>query len=243
MPITIKVLKAVAEDPINGETLSASAADDDTTGDITDAVVEAIEAASDAGVNEDVYAPGKMKTKPKLNTDWVKVKNRYLQENLDPSRVEPYSLKAVSKETGLDYGSVRRHAAKEKWRDELAMRIKERDDAAIDGIQVEADYSEFEVRSRHIDLAQLLQEKGLARLKEIEMAGDISVKDAIELVKLGVNIERQSIGIRDGSLFIGNINIGQFNWHDEADRMSDYLKTLDPGILIELTPDADSSPF
>ena len=233
MPINITVKKAVAEDAIDPPV--ANAVDD---------VVEAIEAAGDAAIVEEVYGPGKMKTKPKLNTDWVKVKNRYLQENLDPARVEAYSLKAVSKETGLDYGSVRRHAAKEKWRDELAARIEERDSAAIDEIQVDADYSEFEVRSRHIELAQILQAKGLGRLKEIEdEGGNISVKDAIELVKLGVDLERKSIGIRDGSLFIGNINIGQFNWHDEADRMSEYLKTINPGNLIELTPDADNGPF
>jgi hypothetical protein len=232
MPINIKVLKA--NSAIAGDEAIAPSL---PVGDVVEDVVEAIEAAA----VEEVYASGKKK--PKLNTDWVAVKNRYLQENLDPGRVEPYSLKSVSIEAGLDYGSVRRHAAKEKWKAELETRRQERDEAAIGEIQVEADYSEFEVRSRHIELAQLLQEKGLSRLKEIELAGDISVKDAIELVKLGVNLERQSIGIRDGSLFIGNINIGQFNWHDEADRMSDYLKTLDPGKMIELTPDADSSPF
>jgi hypothetical protein len=178
-------------------------------------------------------------------TPWRAMKQKYMEKNLDPSSEVPYTLKQLAEDHSLKYGTVRVRANDEGWVKELKARQEEVEKTGMEMVQSQAEFSEFEVRARHANISKYLQNKGMEKLRSLsdQQVKHMSIRDATEMVKLGIEMERKSVGIKDGNVFIGNVNVNQFNWHDEADRIKKFLDQLPEDATIDLNYDEHEGSF
>lgn len=166
-------------------------------------------------------------------TDWGAAKAHFIATNLEPGREKPYTLKELAADWDVSYDSVRDHSAKEGWSQELTDAVADRDSKAIALLAEDSSFDEYEVRSRHATVGRFMIARGVAKIQTIEPE-QLSIKEAIEMTRLGIEMERKSVGIKDGALFIGNVSINTFNWHEAHDRLSDFLMTLDDDAIDDV---------
>jgi len=136
------------------------------------------------------------------------------------ARIEgvPVTVKHLAAEHGRSYDALRKAAAKGKWSARAALAVAERDAAVAKEIAdrnamtslllVQSVETEVQVRRRHARLARCLQEAALQRLIAIT-PDELSVKVAVDMLKIGVEVEREALGLGDVVPVL----------HDEADAL------------------------
>lgn len=131
---------------------------------------------------------------PKI--DWVPIKTDFITENLNRDRQSPFSLKELAYKWHLSYKTVRNHAHKEKWGEELRQRVFDLNRRSLDVVQEQRSIDEAEVRTRQADAAKEMLDLALAKLRTLRPQ-DLSKKEAIELLRIGLTEERRALGLAD----------------------------------------------
>lgn len=133
---------------------------------------------------------------------WEGIKEDYISQNLVRQKGQPaFNFKDAAAAHKVSYHYLRQIAATQKWNQQLKERIEERKRTAIANIQNVSLYDEIEIRTRHASYARLASSLAYQKLNGLKKAdiGKMSIKDAIELLKIGLSEERVALGIRDGS--------------------------------------------
>jgi hypothetical protein len=125
---------------------------------------------------------------------WVQAKLKYFHENLKEGCMEPYTLKKLSEDMGLNYGSLRQISWSEGWNKELEeMRVK-KTEALMNRIMEMQVLSEMDIRLRQAHVARVAQAKALEHLQHIDPK-KMKTSDAISLLQLGMQEERKALGM------------------------------------------------
>jgi len=133
-----------------------------------------------------------------MATKWNLVKEDYLARNLTVRNGPAASLRDVALAWKLPYKTVRNHAAAERWRDELRARTLEQATELASQIKAQNLADETALRLRHAETARQAIHKGLERLNSLN-AQDLSPREAIELLRLGLSEERKALGYGERS--------------------------------------------
>lgn len=147
-----------------------------------------------------------MPTKKKYipRNDWLALRREYIERNLDG---EIMSLRDFSQDKNLNWGTVRNKAAEAKWLDELEERldvkntkelaeVKKAHERAMVRLRSMAANEEVGVRSRHAAQGRALQKKAYDRIRDMPLL-EITPASAIQLMRLGIDIEKHALGLSD----------------------------------------------
>jgi hypothetical protein len=115
-------------------------------------------------------------------------------------------VKVLAERYGRSYDALRKVAAIGKWSTRAALATAERDAAVAKKITErnvltacvleQTVEREVDIRSRHARLARTLQQVALERLTAIKPS-ELSPKLAIEMLKIGIEVERVALGFGD----------------------------------------------
>src|SRR5205823_3056618 len=104
------------------------------------------------------------------------------------------------------YDALRKAAARGRWSSKAAVATAKRDaevaskmkqqNPLTTWLSEQAVESEIDVRCRHQRLARCLQQAALERLTAIR-PGELSVKLAVEMLRIGIDAERMALGLGD----------------------------------------------
>jgi hypothetical protein len=139
--------------------------------------------------------------------DKVLLRETYIHRNLTALNGKRYSVHALAADFGLDRDSVTQISRREKWGEALAEAKKRQDDRLRDKLtDIRADIlaksqtttlnQEVTVRMRQASIARTAQVKAAARIKAIDPE-ELSVREAVELLRLGMEQERRALGLPD----------------------------------------------
>lgn len=144
--------------------------------------------------------PSKGMVTHKKIVQWTLLREDWLAQNLRRKKGDPpYNYKQLAAAHDVSYLRVRQVAAQQNWQGLLKERQRELEEQAQEHLKGVALFDEIEIRTRQATYARLassLAEKKLRSLDEKRIA-KMSIKDAIELMKLGLTEERQALGIGD----------------------------------------------
>ncbi len=128
--------------------------------------------------------------------NWTAIYLCWLTENLKRDRTTPYTLEDVAKKFGAAYKTVRTHAGKEKWNQKLQAKIIQQNQEVLYTVQEQEVLSEVEIRIRQAQISRQLLDKGMRKLDLVPIE-ELTVRQAIALVKLGLLEERKALGLAD----------------------------------------------
>ena len=136
-----------------------------------------------------------------LSTD--EIGEQYLRARIGGN---PVTLKELAAQHSRSYDALRKAAARGRWSSKAAIATAQRDaDVAAKMRQLnplttcvleQAAESEVDVRCRHQQPARCLQQAALERLVSIR-PGELSVKLAVEMLRIGIDAERMALGLGD----------------------------------------------
>jgi len=133
---------------------------------------------------------------------WDAIREDYIAQNMARQKGQPaFTYKDTAAAHDVSYPYLRQIAAKQNWNRMLKQRVSERAKEVAERIQGVALFDEIEIRTRHATYARLASSLAHARLSGMKRddIAKMSVKDAIELLRIGLTEERTSLGIKDGS--------------------------------------------
>jgi len=136
--------------------------------------------------------------------NWWEVKEVWIQSHLQNA---PMSLRDVAKKFKFEYNTIRNKSSAEKWKDELENRLREyeaivtkkmhdRTNAVLDKLNEEFVGNELEIRQRHASVSRGIQAKAVKKLSSMPIE-ELSARDAIAMLKLGIDEERRALGLPD----------------------------------------------
>ena len=131
---------------------------------------------------------------------WEAIKEDYIAQNLTRAKGQPaFNLRKLAEAHGVSYHYVRQIAATQKWNKQLKERIEQRKQEAVANITGVALFDEIEIRTRQATYARLASSLAYQKLSEMtkEDIKKLSVRDAIELLRIGLTEERVALGIKD----------------------------------------------
>ncbi len=183
--------------------------------------------------------------------EWSMIREWWINRNLLAIDNQAVTLTDVAEHFEISYNSVRNRCKTEGWKKLLEERMKWRDEAvtqqlmdqskkAIEQVSEQDINDEVKVRTRHTKLARLAQKKALDKLNSID-AKDLSVRDAIALMKLGIDEERKALGFADKYEIEhkGEINLNNFTMesaHRVIEEIIDMVEN-DGGVFTEAEVD------
>jgi len=136
-----------------------------------------------------------------LSTD--EIGEQYLRARIGGN---PVTLKELAAQHSRSYDALRKAAARGKWSIKAAIASAERDAEVANKMRQQnpltaclleqAVEREIDVRCRHQRLARCLQQAALERLTAIR-PGELSVKLAVEMLRIGIDAERMALGLGD----------------------------------------------
>ncbi len=126
--------------------------------------------------------------------DWETIKADWFTQNLKVDKKKRFTLEDLARKWHVSYKTLRNKASKENWRHQLHEKIKEQSARIIEDVQAEEAATAATVRRQQAKVARLMRDLGLRRLQTIN-PDHLSIRDAIELVKLGLVGERQALGL------------------------------------------------
>jgi hypothetical protein len=132
----------------------------------------------------------------KKKYNWELLYLCWLKKNLEGDLAKPYTYQDLGKEHKIPHKTIRNHAAKEKWQDKLAQEKARIEQEIISTIQSSQITSEAKVRQRQAFDSRKLLDKAMAKLNAVKPE-DLTIKQAIELAKLGLTEERKALGLPD----------------------------------------------
>jgi hypothetical protein len=146
--------------------------------------------------------PKPVSNKPKLPKvpKWTVIKLDYFKQNLKEGATHKFTLGDLAKKHGLSYGHVRNKASEEKWGEELDELLKNKPKMAVEAVKQLSIVNELEVRLRQATISRQAINKALAAIEGIDPS-KMEVKDAIALLRLGLENERKALGIPDNVRF------------------------------------------
>jgi len=128
--------------------------------------------------------------------DWNACMEFYVQKNLDPERKTPFTVAMVAEHFGVPLYYCRNRASQMGWSKEVRRRKDKARADAIKKISKTAEFDEYEIRTRHAKIARFLSAKAMTKLQNLEPK-DLTVQQSIDILKVGVELERVSVGIPD----------------------------------------------
>jgi hypothetical protein len=132
---------------------------------------------------------------------WDVIREDYIAQNLVRAKGQPpYNLKALSAAHGISYHYIRQIAGTQKWNKLLKERVEERNRQAVEQITGVALFDEIEIRTRQATYARLASSIAHAKLNGLDQNDikKLSVRDAIELLRIGLAEERTALGLDKG---------------------------------------------
>ena len=141
--------------------------------------------------------------------NWTAIYLFWLTENLKRDRITPYTLEDVAKKFGAAYKTVRTHAGKEKWHQKLHDKIIKQNQKIITAVQEQEVLSEAQIRSRQAQISRQLLDMGMKKLNTAPIE-ELTARQAIELVRLGLSEERKALGLPD-KYEVTNLNVQDTN--------------------------------
>jgi hypothetical protein len=130
------------------------------------------------------------------NIDWEKLKVDYIAENIKQGKDKPFTLKELSVRWHVSYKSIRNRSSKEGWNEHLSLKLQEQHTAVVAKISEAEVLNEVEIRTRQAGITRIVIDKAIRRL-EMVPAEDLTKREAIELLKLGLTEERKAAGLAD----------------------------------------------
>ena len=131
-----------------------------------------------------------------MRLDWNLVREDYFARNLRADGAVPNSLKEVARAWGIAYKTIRNRASAERWNDQLRQRMVQQASAVAQRLQSSELVDEIAVRMRHAMVARYAVDKALQRLETLDPE-ELSPRDLVELLRLGLTEERKALGIAD----------------------------------------------
>jgi hypothetical protein len=183
------------------------------------------------------------KPKVKPTPKWSVIKLDFFQQNTKAGITHKFTLGDLAKKHGLSYGHVRNVASKEHWQDELDELLKDKPKLAIQATKQLAIVNEIEVRLRQATISRKAIDKAIAAL-DLVPADKLEVKDAINLLKLGLEQERKALGIPEDVRIEVPKGDGEREAVNEAmamiGRLRERHKALKGEFTVEKTDDGDA---
>lgn len=128
--------------------------------------------------------------------DWEKLKADYLAENIKQGKDKPFTLKDLSVRWHVSYKSIRNRSSKEGWNDQLNLQLQAQHAAVVSKVSEVEVLNEVEIRTRQTAITRVVLDKAIRRL-EMVPAEELTKREAIELLKLGLTEERKAAGLTD----------------------------------------------
>ena len=126
---------------------------------------------------------------------WEKLKADYLSENLK-QKEKTFTLKELATRWNIPYKTIRNRSSLDGWNDQLNQKLQEQHVAVVSQISEEAVLDELEIRTRQQAITRVVLDKALRRL-EMVSPEDLTKREAIELLRLGLIEERKAAGLAD----------------------------------------------
>ena len=133
---------------------------------------------------------------PAVGHDWNKLRLEYLRENLHSGRAERFTLADLAKRQDISHGLVRNVAARDGWTKQLEEMLVTVNAEATSALQERFRVKEIDVRLRQAAFCQIVMTKAMSKLLLME-ADELTAKDAIALLSLGLQQERRAMGIAE----------------------------------------------
>lgn len=131
---------------------------------------------------------------------WELIKEDWIAQNLRLMPGEPaYTLKQLAAAWGIAYVVIRQMSSKHKWGPQLKERLAKLQEETHARLHEVALFDEIEIRTRQATYARLASSIAFQKLQTLDEKAikNMSVKDAVELLKIGLGEERQALGIGD----------------------------------------------
>jgi hypothetical protein len=136
--------------------------------------------------------------------NWKAIKEEFVTLKANGSSI---SLKEFGAKKHIGYPFIRQKASEGKWTQAIEDRIRDvdarvseqmvqRSADAISSVRQALASDESEVRERHAKIARDMQGKAVRRLNEIPIS-ELSPREAIDLLRIGMEQERRALGIPD----------------------------------------------
>lgn len=185
----------------------------------------------------------KRKRKRATKFPWDEIKDTWILSHLDG---RPLTHVQLAEKYGSSVFAISSRSSKYKWADELKIKSQEKADflagqlrgaseLAIAGVQQELATNEIAVRTKHATISRALQARAMKVLTSIDLK-QITAKDALLMLKIGLEEERKALGLPDVFVRTENNNtthpeykplVQQFDQHREVQAMGiELLKRL-----------------
>jgi len=135
----------------------------------------------------------------KLRHDWEYFREEWINQNL-VDREGPYTLKMLAEDHELDYSYLQNKSATEGWMGLLKDRRSESSHVSKNAIERSRIFNELEVRVRQATYGNLAQSKAAVKLNDINPK-DLSIREAIDLMRLGAELERKALAMPDHFIY------------------------------------------
>lgn len=133
---------------------------------------------------------------------WAALRDDYIAQNLSRREDDPpYTLKRHAEIHDLNYTYLRARAGRERWSTLLKEELDKKRSEVMERIGESAIINEIEIRTRHCTYARKASSLAYERLNSMT-AKDISklsIRDAVDLLKLGLDEEKKALGLEDGA--------------------------------------------
>jgi hypothetical protein len=136
---------------------------------------------------------GKPRTAAK-KTNWPMVRLDFIRENLMPGRTTGMGIYAFIKKYNLDLKQTMTHANEEGWENAVNELRHEMAAQAQRAMMDVAAHTEVEIRHKQARYAALAINKATLKLMTVNPE-DLSVKDAIKMLQMGLTEERRAYGM------------------------------------------------
>jgi len=154
--------------------------------------------------------------------DWALICRDFIATGLVAGKRPTYA--EMAKKWGLPLTTVRARASADRWVEMYEAAVVERNEQALTVLMDSAVLDEVEIRRRQVSIGRLCASLGIARLDMID-PGELTVKEATELVKLGVDIEARGAGLTKE--FVLNLRES-----DSRDRKTEREKLTEVGTNL-----------
>lgn len=171
--------------------------------------VKALKNVDKAEIYQDSH---KKKMRTGTRVLWGKFKKEFMSRNLSSDSEQHISVSALAREFNIVPKTAQNKAAKDKWYDELrGLKDLVTDDIkdaifpnqhdVVTRIKADSINEEVAVRKRHLVIARNVLIKASMKLKNIKPE-DLTIREALDFMKLGITEERRALGIPDETSII-----------------------------------------
>ncbi len=137
-------------------------------------------------------APAKRSNGKSFN--WPMLRQDYIRENLEPGRMSGMSVLGFSQKHKIDYKTMLLHATEGGW-DTLVNELREEVNAQrTRALMDDIGRTETEIRLKQARHAALAINKATLKLMSLN-PDDLSIKDAIRMLQMGLTEERKALGL------------------------------------------------